>query len=264
MAEKPKDRLLIQRLRARDYFSRPPADHLGRVLTFRSFASTLGSPFSPCWEASVIHAAVGFRVHSGWTALVAVSLENQQPLVLCRKRVQLVEIFNYDFRQPYHTAKKTSLEDGREFISTVKSQAAKLAAQALHETQKELKLAGYRLAAATLLLAAGRVLPVLLEEILASHALIHTADGELFREALVEACSQCKLPLLRLKEKKLLAEAAQSLQVGETVLQKRITELGKPLGAPWSQDEKFATLAAWLALSKLGNPKRVASRARLA
>jgi hypothetical protein len=211
----------------------------------------------------VNHAAVGFRVHSGWTALVAVSIENRQPIVLCRKRVQLVETFNYDFRQPYHTAKKTSLEDGREFISTVKSQAAKLAAQALRETQKELKSARYRLVAAALLLAAGRVLPAL-EEILASHALIHTADGELFREALMEACSQCKLPLLRLKEKKLLAEAAQSLQLSEPVLQKRITELGRPLGAPWSQDEKFATLAAWLALGKSGNPERAASRAKLA
>jgi len=28
---------------------------------------------------------------------------------------------------------------------------------------------------------------------------------------------------------------------------RRATELGRSLGAPWSQDEKFATLAAWLA-----------------
>jgi hypothetical protein len=26
-----------------------------------------------------------------------------------------------------------------------------------------------------------------------------------------------------------------------------ISDLGKPLGSPWTQDEKFATLAAWLA-----------------
>ena len=66
----------------------------------------------------MINAAVGFRVHSGWSALVAVALEGRQPVVLCRKRVQLVETFNYDFRQPYHTAKKVSLEGGREFIAT--------------------------------------------------------------------------------------------------------------------------------------------------
>jgi len=32
-------------------------------------------------------------------------------------------------------------------------------------------------------------------------------------------------------------------------LMRRVTELGRPLGSPWSQDEKFATLAAWLALA---------------
>jgi hypothetical protein len=32
-------------------------------------------------------------------------------------------------------------------------------------------------------------------------------------------------------------------------LKRRVTDLGRSLGAPWSQDEKFATLAAWLALA---------------
>jgi hypothetical protein len=34
--------------------------------------------------------------------------------------------------------------------------------------------------------------------------------------------------------------------------------LGRPFGSPWSQDEKFATLAAWLALrtSHRGDGKR--------
>jgi hypothetical protein len=211
----------------------------------------------------VIDAAVGFRMHSGWSALVAVALERRQPVVLCRKRTQLVETFSYDFRQPYHTAKKTSLEEGREFISLVRSQAAKLAASGLREVQTEIKSAGYRLVAAALLLASGRPLPAL-EEILASHALIHTADGELFREAVAEACGRCKLPLSRWKEKKLLAEAAESLGFCEAALLKQVTELGRPLGAPWSQDEKFSTLAAWLALRQTGKNKRAKATTELA
>jgi hypothetical protein len=31
-------------------------------------------------------------------------------------------------------------------------------------------------------------------------------------------------------------------------LKHRITELGKPVGPPWSQDQKLAALAAWLSL----------------
>jgi hypothetical protein len=31
-------------------------------------------------------------------------------------------------------------------------------------------------------------------------------------------------------------------------LQRRVAELGKPIGPPWTQDQKFAALVAWLAL----------------
>jgi hypothetical protein len=97
-----------------------------------------------------------------------------------------------------------------------------------------------------LLLASGRALPTL-EKILASHALIHTADGELFREALLHANSRCGLEELTIKEKELLGYAGQVLRAKPNELMRRVTQLGHSLGAPWSQDEKFATLAAWLA-----------------
>jgi len=87
------------------------------------------------------------------------------------------------------------------------------------------------------------------EKILASHALIHTADGELFREALLHASNRCGLRDFRIKEKELLDRAGQVLRLKGNALMRRVTELGRPLGSPWSQDEKFATIAAWLALA---------------
>jgi hypothetical protein len=203
----------------------------------------------------VQNAAVGFRVHSGWSALTVVALEAGKPVVLCRKRMQLVETFSYTFRQPYHTAAKMPPEDAREFIASVKSQAQKMADASLRELQGEIQQGGLRLAAGALLQASGRALPAL-EAILGSHALIHTADGELFREALAEACARCGIALSRSKEKNLVAEAAQSLGATETALLKNVTELGRGFGAPWSQDEKFATLAAWLVLHHSGKAQR--------
>lgn len=193
------------------------------------------------------NAAVGFRVHSGWSAWVAVCLERGEPLVLCRKRVELVEPFTYELRQPYHTAAKSSLDEGREFIVSVRAQAVQRACGALRELQAEVQGLGWHVTEGVVLLASGRPLPAL-EHILVSHALIHTADGELFRDALAETCPQCGIKLSRAKEKSLLAEAAKSLRRSESALQKRLVELGKGLGPPWSQDEKTATLAAWLAL----------------
>ena len=88
-----------------------------------------------------------------------------------------------------------------------------------------------------------------LMEILASHSLVHTADGELFRAAILRACGRCGLNTESIKEKELLERAEIALRVKSAALLRRLTELGKPIGSPWSQDEKFATLAAWLALA---------------
>ncbi|HKI10729.1 MAG TPA: hypothetical protein VKA02_01350 [Candidatus Acidoferrum sp.] len=196
-------------------------------------------------------AAVGFRVHSGWSAVVAVCLEKGAPVVLHRQRAQLVETFTYRFRQPYHTGEKMALAEAREFIAGVREKGRDLAYRGLRDLQVELEARGYQLTRGALLLASGRPLPEL-EKILSSHALIHTADGELFRECLLHASSRCGLAVVSIRERELLEQAAKALRVKRPSLLRRVTELGRLFGAPWTQDEKFATLAAWLALLPSG------------
>lgn len=206
-------------------------------------------------------AAIGFRPHSGWTAVVVLSLEKGEPVVLVRDRLHLVKVFNYSYRQPYHTAAKAGLAEGREFISEVRSDARNLANRALREIQKKLDETDYRLTHYALLLASSRPLPDL-EKILAAHPLIHTADGELFREALSFASRKCGLRELHVKERELLERAAENLRCSEEVLLRRVTELGRPMGSPWSQDEKFATLAAWLVLRDAQMDRRGRQKAK--
>jgi hypothetical protein len=177
---------------------------------------------------------------------VAVSLEKGAPVVLARQRVHLVETFSYEFRQPYHTAKMLAGQ-GREFIERVRDEARRLAYKAIRELASRTQEQGAKLTRCGLLLASGRPLPGL-EKILASHALIHTADGELFREAILHAGARCDLRDFRIKEKELLDRAGKTLRFKPAELMRRVTELGRSLGSPWSQDEKFATIAAWLAL----------------
>jgi hypothetical protein len=190
--------------------------------------------------------ALGFRVHSGWAAAVAVCVEKGAPVVLARQRAHLVDTFTYEFRQPYHTAEKMLLGQAREFIARMEAEARRLAYRAIRDLESRMQEQGVKLVRCGLLLASGRPLPAL-EKILASHALIHTADGELFREALLHASVRCGLQEFTIKEKELLDRAGQVFRAKPKELMRRVTELGRALGAPWSQDEKFATLAAWLA-----------------
>ncbi len=201
--------------------------------------------------------ALGFRVHSGWTALVAVCLDKGAPCVLARERIHLVETFTYELRQPYHTAGKMPLDKAGAFILRVQTQARELAYRAIHDLQSELRKQGCDLGRSGLVLASGKPLPSL-DKILASHALIHAGDGELFRAAIIHACERCGLKMESIKERELLERAGQSFRRKPAELLRCVTELGRALGSPWSQDEKFATLAAWLALGSRNRDSQAA------
>jgi hypothetical protein len=192
-------------------------------------------------------AAVGFRVHSGWTALVALAIAKGVPVALARERVHLVETFTYEFRQPYHTGEKMPLDEARAFVSRMQKESRRLAVQAIQKLQVDLKAQGYSLVRCGLLLASGRPLPAL-PQILASHSLIHSADGELFREALLDASARCGLKVLTIKEREVLDSAARALRIKPADLTRRVAELGRAVGSPWTQDEKLSSLVAWLAL----------------
>jgi hypothetical protein len=199
-------------------------------------------------EPSLQTVAVGFRVHSGWAAAVVLCGPVDAPVVVERRKIQLVKIFTYAYRQPYHTAEKMPRPDAIKFIRGVQSDAKRLALSSLRSLQADLAEGDFKIARSALLLASGRALPEL-EKILASHALIHTADGELFRNSLRAACGVCDLPVESIREKELFAAASlKALGVQPAALKRRIAALGKALGPPWSQDEKFAALGAWLTL----------------
>jgi hypothetical protein len=193
-------------------------------------------------------ATLGFRVHSGWAVAVALCGSMDSPLVIDRRRIQLVKKFTYTYRQPYHSAEKMPLNDAAIFISRVRSEATRFGLSSLRTLQKDLAKQDYKIVHCALLLASGRALPGL-QQILGSHALIHTADGELFCEVLRAACARCHLPLEAVKEKELFETASKALGVQAGALKQRIAAFGKSLGPPWSQDEKFAALVAWLTLA---------------
>lgn len=194
-------------------------------------------------------AAIGFRAHSGWTSLVVVALEDGAPAILSRRRPHLVETYSYTFRQPYHTAAKMAGGEAGDFVLKVRNEARKLAFEAIRGAEEQAGELGFKVRKCALLEASGRPLPEL-QKILASHALIHTADGELFREALLHAGARRKLAITRIRDRELLSEGSKVLHTKVEVLLRKLRLLGKSVGSPWSQDEKFATLAAWVALKR--------------
>jgi hypothetical protein len=193
-------------------------------------------------------AAVGFRAHSGWAALVAVAGPLDAPVVVDRRRLELANPDVPGSAQPYHAAEGRRFAQAEQIVRRCADGARTLARQGLKGAVEDLRRMGQKPVASGLLLASGRPLPEL-AKVLASHALIHTADGELYRDALTDAAAHCRLPLLRVREREAMARAVQVLKVPEPVLARRLGEMGRPMGPPWRQDEKLAALIAWLALA---------------
>jgi len=206
-------------------------------------------------------AALGFRAHSGWAALVAVAGEARAPIVIDRRRIIIADPAIPGSKQPYHYVEGWPLAKAEAHLRRCTEKTAQMAQDAVRAAIEELKKRGYRPAGAGVLTASGRPLPSL-EATLASHALIHTAEGELYRNALADACQHRRLRVTRVKERELLAQAESSLHIAANELVKRATELGRSIGPPWTQDEKYATLIGWMVLAAAPRAATSASKRR--
>jgi hypothetical protein len=198
----------------------------------------------------VAKAALGLRAHSGWAALVAVAGTRGSIDVVDRRRLELSASKTPGPKQPYHEAEGQKLEKARQIVTRYAEEAGRLASEGFRAVLADLKNQGHSIVACGLLQASGRPLPAL-ESVLASHALIHSADGELFRDALADAAKKHRLNLVRVREKEVVAEAASRLRLEEADLQRRVAAFGMTVGAPWTQDQKLAAIVAWLALVKV-------------
>ncbi len=192
--------------------------------------------------------AIGLRAHSGWAALVAVAGTPRSPQILLRRRVELADPEVPGSKQPYHAAEGEKLSRAEKIVGRCAADARRLAGSAFDEVLVELDEGKKPPVACGLLLASGRPLPAL-EAILASHALIHTADGELFRDALAAAAQERGLPVTRVREKEISSLAAAALRTPEEEIARCLKDVGRSIGPPWTQDQKFAALAAWTALA---------------
>lgn len=175
---------------------------------------------------------------------MAVVLDSGDPVVVDRRRIQMVE----DDRDAYHAAaeRSASPEAGAALIDRVATAAREGAAREIATTVKDLREAGHDIVAAGVPL--GRSLPPL-ASILRSHPLLHTAEGELYREALAEGADECRLRVTEAPVKTLLPFAARVLGRDEQSLRRTLTALGKVIGPPWQKDHKDAAVLAWLALT---------------
>ncbi|HUJ62333.1 MAG TPA: hypothetical protein VLX92_27690 [Kofleriaceae bacterium] len=160
--------------------------------------------------------AIGLVPHTGWTWLVRV----RGGEVIARIELRAVPTLDAEL---YHLARDHA--GGRAaFLAQRRAAALATTIAALRPT-----IAG---AAHAIVLGKQPVLPAF-DAIVGSHAMIHTAEGELWRALFAEACAACGVPATR--------ALAVTANASET---RWLAAAGKTLGAPWTQEVRAAALAA--------------------
>jgi hypothetical protein len=191
--------------------------------------------------------AVGFAPHSGWSAVVAVGVAESAPYVAARGRIEMADAGDPASRQPYHAVQSLPLAEAERRLARWEGVAASMASRQLRALVERLAAEGRRVVGGGVLESSGRrggSLP----SILGSHALVHTADGVHFCDALAAAAKEVGVPLVRVPARVLEAEAASALGETTEVIRREIQALGRRVGPPWAADQKAAALVAWLAL----------------
>jgi hypothetical protein len=177
--------------------------------------------------------AMGISVHTGWAACVVVSGSLQKPRIVAN---HVIEILGDAERFCFHRAADMDRAEARRWIPRLKAKAIENARRALAPILDDDVVVCAIVAKDR---AAGD-----LDEILAAHPRIHTAEGCFYRDVFRDACP---VPVRLVSPSSLDAST-----------------VGKIATPPWGRDQKLAALAAWTVLDEKVSPARrgVANRAR--
>jgi hypothetical protein len=196
-----------------------------------------------------VDVALGFSLHTGWAVAVAVAGSPTHPEVVVRRQVELVDPALP--RQVYHAAAGEPPKARLGLVRSVERSARERSERVVGGLRDELAGDGHRLATVALC-AEPHEVPVDVDRIVANHALTHSAEGELYREAVEVAAEWVGVPVLQVGPKRVATEVQQRLGLAEGAQRALVAALGARLGAPWRADHKQACLLALVALAEAG------------
>ncbi len=92
--------------------------------------------------------------------------------------------------------------------------------------------------------------PASIEEIIAAHPRIHTAEGCFYRDVLLAAARVSGIAPRVFPPKELDAAAEKALKIDESEITRLLAKIGSAVGSPWGKDQKMAALAAFTLLGE--------------
>lgn len=194
-----------------------------------------------------VPAVLGVADHNGWAICVTVAAARGVPVVVDRRRIELVEPGLPS--QPYHhETVGMPLAEGERLVVRVRASVRRTAGDRLLALRDELR-PRFALAAMTLRVPPLAYVPVTVAEAHASYPVMCRADAMLYHDALCAAARQLDLPLVQQIRGQEIERAAECFGASVEAIEQFLRAAGDSMGPPWRQEHRLAAAAAMTALA---------------
>jgi hypothetical protein len=199
-------------------------------------------------------AVLGVADHNGWAVCVTVGASRGVPVLVDRRRIELIEPGIPS--QPYHhETVKMPRPEAEQLVIRVRGAVARTTRARLTQLRDELQPL-HTIAAMALRIPPLEYVPVTVAEAHASYPVMCRADGMMYHEALRTAAGELNIPAVLDPRGEAVARAANLLGVSVDDVEQFLRHAGARLGPPWQKEHRLATAAAitMLAERNLLNP----------
>lgn len=194
---------------------------------------------------------IGFKAHLGWLNIVAVEMEEHEPVPVLVRRLDLFEGADRETLEPYHVAggwkgltRGARPKNPAAIIKRARQKQDKAVASVFSVLREDLKLADLQWDKAVVL--TGRGIVHSLEGSINDHAHVHVAEGEAMREAARFGIDHVGVPRVDQDEKSVLPDAAHRLGTSPEDLDIVMKDLKPDKARNWAKEERLIALAAYL------------------
>lgn len=188
-------------------------------------------------------AAVGVWEHHGWAVLVTIGVEVGEPVIIDRRRIELLSPGLPN--QPYHhEALKLPVADAQSLVDRVRVDVIERAVAALDGLFADLDLDTWRPDILTLREPAFRDLPANVSDVLRNQRALYSADGMIYHDALQAAARNRQMEVVEFHKNDVLQICCDRLECGADELEEILLQFGKDVGSPWQKEHQMAAAAA--------------------
>jgi hypothetical protein len=189
-----------------------------------------------------LSAALGVADHNGWAVCVTVAVNRGVPVVVDRRRVDLIEPGIPS--QPYHhETVGMPLPEAEKLVVRVRESVMRTTLARVSQLRDELQ-PPYTIVAMTLRNPPLSYVPVTVAEAHRSYPVMCRADGMMYHDALCTVARRIGMTLTLHDRGDEIARAADRLDVSLKELERFLQAAGESLGPPWQKEHRLAAAAA--------------------